>query len=204
MDEWRDISEAFAFVGNSLLEPMSKTGDIALDPSFWRRFPTFGNPGVGEATEACEQWALKASSSPDPVRATSAEFAKLFLGPPRPAAAPWETLYVEGNDGYGFGKPTFEMRDLLRSSGVALSNANNQYEDHMGIELLYLSLLCSGAAEGNADAEGQARSFALAHPLAWIGQLQEKVNEAIPSGYIACLLGLAHALLDCLCSDTFA
>ena len=203
MDQWRDISEAFAFVGNSLLEPMSKTGDIALDPSLWRRFPTFGNLGVKEATEACEQWALKASSSPDAVRATSAEFATLFLGPPRPAAAPWETFYVEGNDGYGFGKPTFEMRELLRSSGVALSNANNQYEDHMGIELLYLSLLCSEAAEGDADAKERARSFGQEHPLSWISSLQEKVRKVAPASYIACLLDLAHALLGCLLSDTF-
>ena len=39
------------------------------------------------------------------------------------------------------------MRERLRALGLELCNENNQYEDHVGIELLYLSELCRRASE---------------------------------------------------------
>lgn len=222
-DFWRDMSEALAFVGNSLLAPMSQTGDVTLNPSFWDRFPCFGDDGVKDAVNEFKEWSLEVqkvsevSESPDPVQVASYEYAKLFMGPPSPYAAPWETFYTEGSGGYGFGRPTFEMRELLRQSGIKLSNPNNQYEDHIGIELLYMSVLCSkmeelvqGVVEESAvdvldlppdprisDLSRDMRDFAHNHPLSWIGSLRGKVDECFPGGYISHLTNLANALLVC-------
>jgi hypothetical protein len=44
------LSRAYAFLGNSLLAPMTQTGDYGLDPSFWESFPSFGNKGIVTAT----------------------------------------------------------------------------------------------------------------------------------------------------------
>ena len=147
-----DYSEAFAFIGNSLLKPMNQTDAIGLDPAFWAQFPDFESEAVADAVRVCADYAMRAQrigNRKDAVTHESVEFTKLFVGPPRPAAAPWETFYrvPEGVEvSVGFGQATFEMRDLLREAGLELSNENRQYEDHIGIELLYLSTLCSRAA----------------------------------------------------------
>lgn len=259
---WADLAQAYAFVGNSLLAPMSKTGAAGLDSGFWRAFPTFGSTEVEAAAEGLARFAegmladggeLQAEERCDErslavgceaaedceaaegcaaaegregiearaVRACSVEFARLFIGPPRPAAPPWETMYAGDGQSVGFGRPTAQMRELLRRAGLELRNENHQYEDHMGIELLYLSKLCQRAAEvqlgaatdegaegapeveGATEVEGAAagavfveiRSFVEEHPAAWVGALCERVEQASPDGYFARLLMLEKALL---------
>ena len=146
---WKELSEAYAFVGNSLLKPMTQTSDVGLDPAFWEAFPTFGSSEVAGVCAALAAYALAAreaaaSDGRDAVECCAVEYTRLFVGPPRPAAAPWETMYrggaAVGGATVGFGQATFEMRALLREAGLEVKNENNQYEDHIGIELLYLAL----------------------------------------------------------------
>lgn len=94
----------------------------------------------------------------------------------------------------GFGEPTFQMRVLLREAGLRIGDHHNQYEDHMGIELLLLSEYC---ASDSADLTQIAR-YIQDHPLSWIGALAAKVRNASPVGYFAALLLLAEAILDSL------
>ena len=97
----------------------------------------------------------------------------------------------------GFGQPTFEMRELLRAAGLEVRNANNQYEDHMGIELLYLSELCRREAMGEGAAEvADIAAFVERHPLSWIGPFLDRVSEAVPGGYFAGLLLVAQRVLE--------
>lgn len=205
---WTDYAEALAFVGNSLLAPMNQTGTVGLEPAFWESFPSFDDVHVAVALEACEAYAAAAqqlaAEGGNSVQQASVEYTKLFVGPPRPAAAPWETMYRPGSEGatVGFGQATFEMRALLREAGLEVSNENNQYADHIGIELLYASVLCERLAQADDDAEARdelvekLKGFADEHPLAWIGKLQAAVAAVEPAGYIAALLELGRALLS--------
>lgn len=204
---WVDYGEAFAFAGNSLLAPMNQTGAIGLDPEFWTAFPDFGSDQVRAAIEACEEYARDAQQyagdGGDPVQRASVEYTALFIGPPRPQAAPWETMYAGGDQEVtvGFGRATFEMRELLREAGLEISNDNNQYADHIGIELLYASVLCTRVAEADGDEASQSeladkfRSFAQEHPLSWIDKLIAAVEASQPNGYFAAILCLSKALL---------
>lgn len=219
------FAEAFAFVGNSLLTPISHTSQAGLHPAFWEHFPDFGSFQVREALEALKTWAECAPQ--DSVTKVSVEFTQLFVGPPKPAAPPWETYYRGEEVTSGFGRPTLEMREALQEVGLELSNENNQYEDHIGIELLLLSELCSGAVKsstvasfepcasiegemssmqsGDAQANnediiewgtfGKAQALAQDHPASWIDKLLDKVKAAYPDGYFVRILTLAKALL---------
>ena len=209
-DTWTNYAEALAFLGNSLLAPMNQTEAVGLDPAFWAGFPDFEDEGVAEAIAACASYAEGAQAFADEggnaVQRVSVEYTKLFVGPPRPAAAPWETMHRSEGATVGFGEPTFAMQRLLRAAGLEVSNENNQYADHVGIELLYTSVLCSRAAEAvdAGDAEAQAQlvdqlaSFVREHPLGWIDGLIAAVADAEPDGYIAGLLALAKAILTML------
>mgnify|MGYP002230537596 FL=1 len=153
---WKILSEAYAFIGNSLLKPMTMTSTVGLDPAFWEAFPSFDDEAVAEAVAACARYAegavQRAEAGEDEPQRAAVEYTKLFVGPPSPAAAPWETMYRGKNVTVGFGQATFEMRELLREAGLEVRNVNNQYEDHLGIELLYLSSLCARADADAADA----------------------------------------------------
>lgn len=209
-EDWKNCAEAFAFLGNSLLAPMSKTPPVGLDPEFWTLFPSFDDDNVASAIEACTAYAQDAQAyiaeSGNAVQRASVEYTKLFLGPPRPAAAPWETVQLSNGTAVGFGEPTFEMQRLLRDIGLEVSNENNQYADHIGIELMYISVLCEHACSA-ADSQDnetleriatQIGEFATKHPLAWIDELIADVKAAEPDGYIIGILRLAKALLALL------
>lgn len=91
------------------------------------------------------------------------------------------------------------MRRLLREVGLELHNENRQYEDHIGIELLYLSTRCTAMGEATAtEAEAEAKavlSFIESHPGSWIDSLRKRAEETYPDGYIAALLDVAGSLL---------
>lgn len=198
--KWNDYAEAFAFFGNTLLAPMNQTSAIGLDPAFWVGFPKFDDDQVAEALFACREFAeasqARAAKGENIVQQVSVEYTELFVGPPKPAAAPWETFYKD-ESGVGFGIPTFTMQRLLREAGLVVSNENNQYADHIGIELLYLSVLCTRAAT-DRDAADAAVDFAQERVRTWIGDLEAKVAQAAPKGYIDTILLLAMALLNTL------
>ena len=206
-EEWTVASQLYAFLGNSLLSPMSRTESVGLDPAFWRDLGGLLDGALADPAESLASWAEHASADADrseAVQRVSVEFTKLFVGPPKPAAAPWESANGPVESHVGFGEATFAMRERLRALGLELCNENNQYEDHVGIELLYLSELCRRASEGPSGAAAcdaavpdgeEIASFVREHPLVWVARLREKVAASQPEGYFVRLLDLALALL---------
>lgn len=128
--------------------------------------------------------------------ATSVEFTRLFIGPPRPAADLWETVNDPYNDKkVGYGRATVAMQQLLAAEGLELGGENNQFGDHMGIELLYLSALCGKTAAGFAEGDEAVRPvankaawFIKAHPLFWMQRFRANVDAERPEGYYSALL----------------
>lgn len=197
--ETKELAQAFAFLGNSLLTPMNQTEHMGVESSFWAGFPSFGSEDVQGAIDRCASYAAHAeslgASGGNPVQEASVEYTRLFVGPPKPLAPPWETFYRNEGVTSGFGQATFEMQALLREMGLAVSNENNQYADHIGIELLCLSVLCERAADGDDQAMQQANSLACERLLAWAPKLESAVEALESNGYIANLLALACRLL---------
>ncbi|MDO4289929.1 MAG: molecular chaperone TorD family protein [Eggerthellaceae bacterium] len=219
-NDWQMRAEAYAFLGNSLLAPMTQTSDVGCDPAFWEAFPDFGNAEVARAAAELAAWARQQAESDIAreklVERVSVEYTHLFVGPPSPAAPPWETMNRREGATVGFGEPTFQMRALLREAGLELSGENRQYEDHLGIELLYASELCRRAGEdadaddGGTDAEIDAGAdgkidantpsdlarFLDEHPRGWIDAFARRVEDAAPDGYFARFVALVRAVCN--------
>lgn len=196
------LADAFAFIGNSFLMPPTQTSDVGLEPEFWESFPDFGSAEVAKALDGLTVWAQHGSkggaSRTERATDVAVEFTRLFMGPPQPLAPPWETMNRGEGVTVGFGEATFEMRRLLREAGFQLAQEGRQYEDHFGIELLYLSELCRRAAisgDGAQEAEAIA-AFVAAHPLGWVDAFAARMEKTYPEGYYARLATLARALLD--------
>ncbi|MCI8366387.1 MAG: molecular chaperone TorD family protein [Eggerthellaceae bacterium] len=217
---WQAYADAYAFLGNSLLRPMTQTSAVGLAPEFWGAFPDFGAEAVADAADSLALWAEgRAGDGPEKAAQDAAvEYTALFVGPPSPAAPPWETMNRRDGVSVGFGEATFQMREVMRGLGLELAGPSRQYEDHLGLELLCLSEMCrrrawaldladtareaavrdgdpaeEALAEGLDD--GSVAAFIDGHPLGWIGALEAKVEAARPDGYFVHLLTLARALL---------
>lgn len=200
-----EFARALAFAGNSFLAPMSQTSDAALDRTFWAAFPDFGSEEAACALDGLFAWAAEGENVPraERVRAVSVEYARLFIGPPEPAVAPWESFYVQEGVTNGFGEPTFRMRERLRQAALEVSNENNQYADHVGIELLYGSALAQRAAADGLAKAGEAallKSFVEADLAPWFEQFAAALHEAGATYYglladlVGGLLGVVRAV----------
>lgn len=197
---WQLFSEVYGFLGNSLLLPMTRTETVGLDLLFWQNAPTFGSEPCVRAAESLEFWAKRRQvdqrEGVDVPERVSVEFTRLFVGPPKPLAPPWETLYASGNTSVGFGDATVSMRRLLQEAGLAISNENRQYEDHIGIELLYLCEMCRRFAEGEATVtEEDVADFIEKHPLSWIDRLKNLIRKQAPGGYYERLVEYGQSVL---------
>lgn len=199
--DYESAAQAFAFLGNSLLSPLTQTGTYGLDPEFWKEFPVFGETTASKAVAACREYAtvanMRMEAGFDVVGEVSVEFAKLFVGPPKPVAPPWETMYRESGTTVGYGQPAIAMHRALRELGLEVAGERNQYPDHLGIELLCLSEMCRKVEQGEFEID-RILAFIEDHPCTWIDLLKAKVDRAYPNGYYAHLLGVAEALLGCV------
>lgn len=199
-DVWAALGDVYAFMGNSLLSPMNQTSDIGISAEFWNGFPRFQNEHAKRGIERLLTYVSQDFESVEKaIERCAVEHTKLFVGPPEPAAAPWETMNKGGEVTVGFGEATFAMRRRLHAIGLEIGATNNQYEDHIGIELLYLSVLCgrltADADEAVVDAD-EILEFIEAHPLSWIENLRRAVEEVYPQGYFGGLLELVQGVLE--------
>lgn len=198
--DWALHADLYAFLGNSLLAPLRPDAAMGLDPAFWDAWACDGaNEHVRSGIATLKEHAARCADLPleQAMQQVNVEYARLFVGPPKPAAPPWETLNRNPDATCGFGEATFAMRELLRQAGLRLRNENHQYEDHLGIELLYLSSLCARADADAADAPAleSVADFIEKHPLSWVDAFRARIAEAAPDGYFVSLAGLARALL---------
>ena len=213
---WHAYGMVYGFAGNELLTPMNRSHNLqGLDPDFWATMPrpetADGIDGLARLEAYAAKAALHAGDADASVPgelAASVEYVRLFIGPPSPAANPWETGNDPLNGGkVGYGRATVAMQRLLSEEGLELSGRSNQYEDHMGVELLYLAALCEKAASRLAGADqpgseaakevaGKVVWFMQAHPRAWIGNLRKNVDAERPDGYYSALLEYVDGVLQ--------
>jgi TorA maturation chaperone TorD/NAD-dependent dihydropyrimidine dehydrogenase PreA subunit len=130
------------------------------------------------------------------------EFTRLFLGPGRPVAHPYESIYREGRT---MGDATLDVRARLASAG--LTPRRQTLPDHVGIELAFMAhLTASEALAWETADEDRARgyliqqeSFLRDHLTAWLPQFCNRMLAGRPHVYYANLAHRAEAFVthDC-------
>lgn len=200
-NQYAELQAAFALLGNALLTPANRMPEI-VDAELWQQAPVFDSSDALAAADELARWCAETSHDDfdSLAQMVGVEYAQLFVGPPSPAVAPWETMHVVEGATCGFGEPTWVMRQALRDCGLALSGTNHQFEDHIGVELLVLSELCGrvlqgGHAAGAVDAVDEVTRFAHERPASWIERLVTVAQQERPDGFYCRLLAYAAALL---------
>lgn len=132
----------------------------------------------------------KDMSDPGFVNQAKDEFTRLFVGPIKLIAPPWESVY-RGKEGMLFQECTLEVREFYRSFGYLPQAYPRVADDSLALELAFMSKLAGKALEGFKSGDmaetkhclGGAGLFLNAHLLVWIPRFMEKMKLS-PSDYL--------------------
>lgn len=128
----------------------------------------------------------------------------LFKGIGRPLAEPHESPYLS-EEGLIFDKQTFEVRDYYRRNGFQAPNFNREPDDHIGLEIAFLTNLAQRfvtEVETDEDAAQQTlstmRSFLLEHlnmfALNVVDSIRKNANTAAYKALAEFTLGFINAI----------
>jgi TorA maturation chaperone TorD len=133
------------------------------------------------------------------------DFERLLTGPNPPLAPPYESVY-RSTERLLFDGPTFEVRAEYLRVGVRAPNFNREPDDHIGLELSFLAIVCGKALEALERSDALAldealelqRRFLTEHLLCWAGEclamIELSAKTSFYKGVGALGLGvLAHA-----------
>jgi len=199
---WKLRTELYTFFGNCLLEPTSEAATTPLNGGLWGSFPL--EPANRQMESGLEQLRkcsadLKTMLQNEARQEVLAEYTSLFLGPGRPKAPPWESVY-RTEEQLLFSRTTYEVRKILADNGLEIAEKNHQPEDHMGIELLALAMMSENVLAVQDQTEQKTRireqaSFIDEHLLSWIPELCRDAKQNGSVGYYGGLIELIWGIL---------
>ncbi|MBB6446625.1 TorD/DmsD family molecular chaperone [Bacillus benzoevorans] len=200
-DVWSLRSALYSFFANSLLEPIQGSNTVVFTKNSWNNFPIkCANPQMQSGIEWLLNCAakLEAFSKEEATEQVMIEYTSLFLGPGLPNAPLWESFYRTSEKIY-FGRTTFEMKAMLSAHGLESKHKNQQPEDHIGLELLLLSVFSDNIAKCELEQQvSQIRkqiAFIDEHLLSWIHELCRDAKEHATVGFYGGLIELIWGVL---------
>jgi len=112
--------------------------------------------------------------SAEALSALRAEYTRLFIGPGPVVAPPWESVYFH-DERLLFQRETFRVRAWYARYGLTAPNLHGEPDDHIGLELSFLSHLATLALQAiQAHDQGRfdealdaQRRFAAEHVFRW-------------------------------------
>ena len=199
--KWQLRQQLYQFFAGLLLCPLTEEHKEVLTEVFWQRFPLqdenerllFGL----QQMKSCIRL-LSGISSEAAIQTVQVEYTTLFLGPGRPQAPLWESVYTS-EEHLLFGPSAFELRKLFRQYGLESRQKYHQPEDHLGYELLLPAVASQHLAADRAEVLEhrlhEQREFLDRHLLSWLPLLYEAAARSAGPGYYPALLGILWGML---------
>jgi len=138
-----------------------------------------------------------------------ADYTRLFNGPGKVLAAPWESIYF-GDDRLIFQQRTLEVRAWYQRLGLEAERIHQEPDDHIGLELMFLSHLAAMGIlalneQDNARFEellDAQREFMKEHlgvwALTWCGLVEQHAKTDFYKGLALLTRGAISALAEVL------
>lgn len=136
-------------------------------------------PEMQTGLKVIQDWIAQneGSLSGDAFGSLQSDYTKLFLGPGKLLAAPWESVYLS-EERLTFQESTLQVRNWYRRFGLVSERLYAEPDDHIGLELSFLAHLALQAVhefEGNNEAGAQSlleaqKNFLNEHLLVWAGE----------------------------------
>ena len=124
---------------------------------------------------------FKASADLEPLKV---DFSKLFVGPYQLSAAPYGSVYLDGERKM-MGDSTLDVRNRYREAGLDTANNFKDAPDHIGAELEFMYYLIFKEIEAFANSDTETamgfiqkqKSFLEDHLMAWVPEFAKNINE---------------------------
>lgn len=160
------------------------------------------NPSVQQGANALRAWADSYTEAA--ADAVYNDCMALLIGPGKPLAAPWESVYSEANEGLIFQQETLDVRRAYRAFGLQVDQLHHEPDDHIAYELEFVATLASRAAEAlRAGREGEAQAlldaknaFLVDHLQAWAFKWCDLMDEHASTEFYRGIAGLVRGFLQ--------
>lgn len=131
------------------------------------------------------------------------DYNKLFVGPDKVLAPPWESVYTS-EERMVFTGPTMAVRDFYRRHNIEYQRLNQEPEDHFAVELEFMAHLIARQKEALARKEEdlmqyyilEQRKFMVEHLQQWAYLFLEQVYQKASTDYYRGLALFARGFLE--------
>ena len=122
---------------------------------------------------------------PDFLKRVKSEYMRLFIGPEKLIAPPWESVY-RGEDALLFQDSTLEVRETYRAFGMQAEDYLRVPDDSLALELVFMSTLAERALNAFLEYNMEklrknldgSEKFLREHLLQWIPKFLERMAES--------------------------
>lgn len=135
--------------------------------------------------------------------AVQRDYQALFVGPGHLLAAPYESVH-RTQDRLLFDEPTLKVRAAYRAFGLEAPRLHREPDDHLGLELHFLSVLCERALDALAQGDeplldslfAAHSAFLTDHVLAWAPEVLDLVTENAGTDFYRATAALTQGALE--------
>ncbi len=163
------------------------------------------HPDVQVGLSLLQQWTERnqAGLSESEFDAIRSDYTRLFIGPGKVLAPPWESVYFNDTRTI-FDERTLQVRDTYRRFGLEPVRVHQEPDDHVGLEMAFLAHLAGEALKGleagdEAELErllAAQKEFASQHLFGWFGSWYKLVEEKARSDFYRGLALLSKGVLQ--------
>jgi TorA maturation chaperone TorD len=209
-DEWTALltGEAltFSLLGRALYSEPDRAWlqSLAADDIFAEAPLGNEQPDVQAGLLLLQDWTLRQrdAMNDEAFEALKADYTRLFQGPGKVLAPPWESVYFS-EERMTFQQQTLDVRNWYRRFGLQAVRLYQEPDDHIGLELIFVSHLAQRslqALEQNDIAAFETliaaqRDFLTAHLLKWAALWGKAVRSQVRTDFFRGIALLTQGVL---------
>jgi TorA maturation chaperone TorD len=167
-------------------------------------------PEMVRGLELLQRWSQEQSAglSASDFQNLKTDYTRLFIGLDTLPTAPWESVYFN-RERLVFQEQTIQVRDWYSRFGLQVEKINREPDDHIGLELLFVSHLASLALQTVEQGDEKRleellqaqRDFLSEHVLRWGLVWARLVEQNALTDFYRGLAHLTHGALLALAED---
>lgn len=190
----RQHADAFAATWTALASvvgtecPAEQTVSVFRDPTMLAAWP-LADEALAPVGERTKQGLELLASSDETMQAIDDDHFQLLRGPGLPAAVPWESVHL-GEEQLLFDEETFDVRRMYQRFGLQAPNLNVEPDDHISLELEFLSQLLARGMRAEEHDDARADEYFAAHDefcrdhvLRWVPTFFEQLTAAAKTSF---------------------
>ncbi|WP_028309403.1 TorD/DmsD family molecular chaperone [Desulfitibacter alkalitolerans] len=179
-----------------------------IENKIFQDYPFYFPSSKDEGLELINTWLDKGrenfnESLKELAKELAFDYNKLFVGPDKVLAPPWESVYTS-EERVVFARPTMEVRDFYRRHNIEYQRLNQEPEDHFAVELEFMAHLIEKQEEALTKKEKdlsqyyilEQRKFMVEHLQQWAYLFLDQVYQKASTDYYRGLALFTRGFLE--------